>query len=186
MWVLVRAAEAAASKEPGADGAQQSHLATLAAALAERLSGTRHTEFQHLVEQAQTSSPAGRQQILSQLEQAVPAAAELAAVLQRHWDQPEKVAAARLELAQAASLRACANLRCASVGAAGGMAAGNQVGSKRCGACRSVRYCGQACCRADWAAGHRRVCRHLAAANAAAAAAGADTAALVSTTGTTT
>ncbi len=36
-----------------------------------------------------------------------------------------------------------------------------------CSACRAVWYCGTACSHADWRAGHRRVCKALAAARAA-------------------
>jgi hypothetical protein len=42
----------------------------------------------------------------------------------------------------------------------------NRKGSV-CGGCGVVRYCGAACAQKDWA-GHRRVCRKLAAAAVAA------------------
>ena len=38
-------------------------------------------------------------------------------------------------------------------------------------ACRAVWYCGAACLHADWRAGHKRVCKALGAARAAAKAA---------------
>ena len=40
-----------------------------------------------------------------------------------------------------------------------------------CSACRAVWYCGTACSHADWRAGHKRVCKALAAERQAAKAA---------------
>ena len=61
-----------------------------------------------------------------------PAAAELAAALEQYWQLPELQAAAELDLAAAASARSCAYLRCANLGAEGGPAAGEGVGSSKC------------------------------------------------------
>jgi hypothetical protein len=96
-------------------------------------------------------------------EQALPQAEALAQLLWQHWQQPEQQAAARLELAQAAATRCCAYLRCAQLGAQGGPAAGEGAGSKRCAGCRTAWYCGIACQRADWRAGHKEMCKVLAA-----------------------
>jgi hypothetical protein len=92
-------------------------------------------------------------------------AAAVAAAVQQFWVMPERLAATRLEAAQAAAVRSCAYLRCANLpGFSGGPAAAEGAGSMRCSACRSVWYCGEACSHANWRAGHRRVCKALAAA----------------------
>jgi hypothetical protein len=96
--------------------------------------------------------------------QALPQAEALSQVFWQHWHQPEQQAAARLEVAQAAVTRCCAYLRCAQLGAQGGPAAGQGLGSKRCSGCRTAWYCGVACQRADWQAGHKEMCKVLAAA----------------------
>ena len=58
--------------------------------------------------------------------------------------------------ARALALRSCANPHCSNLG---GVSEGALKGRK-CGGCRVVRYCGDACCRADWPA-HRRACKLL-------------------------
>jgi hypothetical protein len=63
---------------------------------------------------------------------------------------------AELERARALALRSCANLACTRLEPGGEEAA--WLASKRCGGCRLVRYCGAACCKADWRA-HRGVCK---------------------------
>jgi hypothetical protein len=71
-------------------------------------------------------------------------------------------------------LLGCAHLGC-TTGVAGSLASCeaslgvNRKGSM-CGGCGVVRYCSAACAQQDWP-GHRRVCRRLAAAAAAAQAA---------------
>ena len=97
---------------------------------------------------------------------ALPGAARLAEALQEFWQQQEQRAADELELAQAAATRSCANLRCANLGPTGGPAARQGADSKRCSACLAVWYCCAACQRADWKAGHKRVCKELAVAQA--------------------
>jgi hypothetical protein len=54
----------------------------------------------------------------------------------------------------------CANLSCTNAALLFGASDLSDAGSRprRCGGCRSVRYCSDACCRADWRA-HRRACR---------------------------
>jgi hypothetical protein len=98
--------------------------------------------------------------------QVLPQAEASAQLLWQHWHQPARQAVARLELAQAAATRCCAYLRCAQLGAQGGPAAGEGLGSKRCSGCRTAWYCGAACQRADWRAGHKELCKALAAAQA--------------------
>ena len=75
--------------------------------------------------------------------------------------------------AQAAITQALRLLAAARVCAAPGC--GATSGLKRCTACRSVRYCSEACMRAHWKE-HRPECKRLraAAAAAAVAAGGAD------------
>jgi hypothetical protein len=99
-------------------------------------------------------------------DEALPQAEALSQMLLQHWQQPEQRAAARLELAQAAGTRCCAYLRCAQLGAQGGLVAGEGVGCKRCSGCRTAWYCGEACQHADWRAGHNKVCKALAGAQA--------------------
>ena len=108
--------------------------------------------------------PTRRQLVACQA--ALPGASRLAEALQAFWQQPEQQAADELELAQAAATRSCANLRCANLGLTGGAAARQGADSKRCSACLAVCYCCAACQRADWKAGHKRMCRELAAAAA--------------------
>jgi hypothetical protein len=66
-------------------------------------------------------------------------------------------------------LLGCANLGCTTPPAAGlgGCEASLVVNCRGsvCGGCGAVRYCSAACAQQDWA-GHRRVCRRLAAAAA--------------------
>jgi hypothetical protein len=114
------------------------------------------------LEESETESQADR---AAQLRRLLPPAAEVAALLQRYFELPEqeKEAAARaLELAQAAGGRSCANLWCANLTIEGRETEGKPT--QRCGQCRSVRYCSRACSVADWRAGHKRVCKALAAA----------------------
>ena len=65
-----------------------------------------------------------------------------------------------VERCAALGARKCANLSCTNaallLSASNSSAAGSRP--RRCGGCRSVRYCSDACCRADWRA-HRRACR---------------------------
>lgn len=90
-------------------------------------------------------------------------AADSARLLQQYWRLPTQLAAQRLELGRAAAARSCAYLRCTNLEARGGPAAGQGAGSLRCSACRMVWYCGTACSHADWRAGHKLVCKALAA-----------------------
>jgi hypothetical protein len=92
-----------------------------------------------------------------------PAAASWLAALQGREAQPGD----ELELAQAATARSCAYLRCANLAGEGGPAAREGAGSQRCSKCKAAWYCGTACSHADWRAGHRRVCKALAAARVA-------------------
>ena len=74
--------------------------------------------------------------------------------------QPAAAAAADPELAvrraRALALRSCANPRCSNLGGA----STRSLKGGKCGGCRMVRYCSDACCRADWQA-HRRACKLL-------------------------
>ncbi len=108
-------------------------------------------------------------QLRAALQRALPAAAQVAAALQVHWQRadaaPERQQAAQLELAQAAATRAsCAHLACPNVGATGRR-------GKLCTGCRVAHYCCRACSEADWRAGHRAACRQLATGRGAGAAA---------------
>jgi hypothetical protein len=94
-------------------------------------------------------------------EQVLRNAEALARLVWQRWQLPGEHAAARLELAQAAATRCCAYLRCSQLEAVGGPAAGQGKGSKRCGRCRVVWYCGTNCSHADWRAGHSKVCKKL-------------------------
>ena len=112
--------------------------------------------------------PAGvvEEDAIARLADVVRCAEGLSAALQRFWALPEQVAAARLELAQAAATRSCAYLRCPNTD---GVPEGERGSSKVCTGCRSVRYCDTACSHADWReGGHRQVCKALAAARQAA------------------
>ncbi len=85
--------------------------------------------------------------------------------------------AKELALARCAALRRrrCAHLGCTNVpllvGACPG-GGGEPVRSYKCTGCRAVRFCSEACSRADWRV-HRQACRQLAAAAGVAAAAAA-------------
>ena len=115
-----------------------------------------------MVAEAGQSAAAGRRQLIQQL--ALPTAEGLAAALQQYFAQlPHAEAVQWLETAQAAAARSCAFLRCSNLGLEGGPAAGEGGGSLKCGACRSVWYCGTACSHADWRAGRKRVCKTMAA-----------------------
>jgi hypothetical protein len=103
-------------------------------------------------------------QVLSVLRrEAGPPAQQLADALVEWHQQPQQRLSMQLELQRAAAARSCAYLHCAQVTQEGGAAAGEGVSSQRCGGCRTVWYCGTACSHADWRAGHRRVCKALAA-----------------------
>ena len=66
----------------------------------------------------------------------LPKAAWLAQLLDQWQAEPSALADAQLELAQACATRACAFLRCANLGQAGGAAAGEGAGSRKCSGCR--------------------------------------------------
>ena len=87
----------------------------------------------------------------------------VAAALLDFWGGKEQVAAARLVVAQGATTRSCAFLGCSNLGLEGGPAAGQGRGSLKCAGCRAAWYCGEACSHADWRAGHKRICKALAA-----------------------
>ena len=111
------------------------------------------------LEETKLESQAGR---AAQLRRLLPPAAEVAALLQRYFELPEQEAARALELAQAAGGRSCAYLWCANLAMEGREAEGKPT--QKCGQCRPVRYCSRACSVEDWRAGHKRVCKALAAA----------------------
>jgi hypothetical protein len=98
------------------------------------------------------------------LQPALQSAAQLADLLLQCWALPAQMVESRLELAQAAATRSCAFLGCSNLSLEGGPAAGEGAGSLKCAGCRSVWYCGTTCSHADWRAGHKRVCKVLAAA----------------------
>lgn len=108
------------------------------------------------------------------LRQMLGEAAQLAAVVQRWLALPPQQAAVRLELAQAAAARSCANLACAQLERGGGPAAGKGAGSRKCSGCCTAWYCDEACSQADWKPlahalpPHKRCCKELAAARLAA------------------
>ena len=64
---------------------------------------------------------------------------------------------AEVEVAEALALRACAYLGCTKIVGPGGREVPR---GKRCSSCRTVRYCGAACQKADWR-GHKAACREL-------------------------
>ena len=57
----------------------------------------------------------------------------------------------------------CANVRCPTLAAGADPTDLQEARGKRCGGCKAVKYCGTGCSHLDWQAGHRRVCRQLAA-----------------------
>ena len=76
-----------------------------------------------------TATPAVRAE---QLQQLLPAAEGVAALASQHQALSEQAQAAQRELAFAAAGRSCAYLRCSTVQAEGGAAAGQCTGSMRC------------------------------------------------------
>ena len=71
-----------------------------------------------------------------------------------------------LERCYALGQRRCAHLGCTNIPLLLGAGAGGsgQAGrSRKCTGCRSVRFCSEACSRADWRV-HKQACRQLAAA----------------------
>ena len=68
-----------------------------------------------------------------------------------------------------ASARRCGNMRCVEVAGASDAS----LPLRMCSVCRVPRYCSEQCQHADWRAGHRRLCRQLAAERAAGAGAAA-------------
>ena len=111
------------------------------------------------LEESELESQADR---ADQLRRLLPPAAEVAALLQRYFELPGQEAARALEMAHAAGGRSCAYLCCANLAMEGREAEGKLT--QKCGQCRSVRYCSRACSVEDWRAGHKRVCKALAAA----------------------
>jgi len=97
-------------------------------------------------------------------------AASLAAAIQRCWvaepHQGERQAAEQVLLAQAATLRCCAQLRCPNLGGEGREAQGRP--NLACAGCRTARYCSARCQREAWREGHKHMCGLLAAAQLAA------------------
>ena len=133
-------------------GQQQQELAQRLQAALDGLS-QEHTTVRRSLNTVCNSDPAQPTVLLKQL---LRPAAELAAAVQAYFELPEQQAAARLELARIAATRSCAYLRCANL--EGGSGRG-----RTCSACKAVKYCGTACSHADWRAGHKRVCKALAA-----------------------
>ena len=111
------------------------------------------------LEESELESQADR---ADQLRRLLPPAAEVAALLQRYFELPEQEAVRAVGLAEAASGRSCAYLSCSNLTMESREAEGKPT--QKCGQCRSVRYCSRACSVADWRAGHKRVCKALAAA----------------------
>jgi hypothetical protein len=107
------------------------------------------------------------------LQQIVQPASALAELGHQVWVLRGFAEEGRLAVAQVAVLRSCAYLGCSNLEQEGGPAAGQGLGSQRCGGCRMAWYCGTACSHADWRAGHKRVCKALAATKPAAAGRGA-------------
>lgn len=106
-------------------------------------------------EAARAAGPPGAQlQVL--VEWAMPAAAPLAAALLRAELCPSPAYQAGHEVAVAFSVaagRGCCKLRCPDYTNAGRL--------KKCCGCNVARYCGPACHKAAWRAGHKRVCAQL-------------------------
>jgi hypothetical protein len=109
-------------------------------------------------------TPTAWQESVAKCRAALEPAAQLAALVLQEWGASGEPAANRLAAAQAAAMRSCAFLACSNLEQEGGPAAGHGKGSRRCGGCRAVWYCGTACSHADWKAGHKRICKELAAA----------------------
>lgn len=126
---------------PPAPGLPAGHLADYCASAAQQLA-----EAATAAAAAETTAAAaagvGRQQ----------AAADGAQRAHATGTDPELAIRRALALA----LRSCANPRCSNLSGASEGA----VRGRKCGGCGSVRYCGDACCRADWQA-HRVACKLL-------------------------
>lgn len=92
--------------------------------------------------------------------------AELGAAMQLWWQLPRQQAEAALALAQAAATRECAFLRCANLAGDEAREAAGKTRNQVCSGCRVCRFCA-GCAAPAWKAGHRRVCKALAALAAA-------------------
>lgn len=103
-----------------------------------------------------------------ELAQAVAALRDRAPSSKPSQDQEAEERAQRLAVGQALATRACAHLG-GGCPQAGCCRAGGPQRGRRCGGCGVVRYCSEACCRADWLR-HRTECGLLREAEAAAAA----------------
>jgi hypothetical protein len=92
--------------------------------------------------------------LLQSVEDALPA--EPAQQPRQHPRQPLSPEAQQVALrcAHAVAELGCSNLRCANLAGDPG------ARGRRCGGCHLVRYCSEACSRADWAA-HKVTCRLL-------------------------
>lgn len=102
--------------------------------------------------------------MLQVLQPLVPQLEEVAEAMCEFRRPAGQEAAEQLALARVAAARSCAHLACSNVDAEGGPAAGEGRGCKKCGGCRAVSYCSEACQHTDWRqGGHRRVCKLLAA-----------------------
>ncbi|KAL4443820.1 hypothetical protein ABPG75_011557 [Micractinium tetrahymenae] len=89
-----------------------------------------------------------------------------AGALHSYWQLPvqQTAAAEAYSLAEVGAGRACAFLKCPNLGAAGGPAARQGEGSRRCSVCRVVWYCNEQCQLGGWRTGHKLFCRLLGAA----------------------
>ena len=85
---------------------------------------------------------------------------------------PRDMSAAESSAAPAAGGRGGDGICCGMCGASAGSGGGAQL--LFCAACRGAAYCGPACQRAHWKAGHKQACRATVAAQQAAAAAAAE------------
>jgi hypothetical protein len=106
------------------------------------------------------------------------ACTDLVALIQDAQSVCEAASACAALCSSRVQLLGCANLSCTTPPAAGlgGCEASLVVNCRGsvCGGCGVVRYCSAACAQQDWP-GHRRVCRRLAPAAAAARACNAST-----------
>ncbi|KAL4421431.1 hypothetical protein ABPG75_010722 [Micractinium tetrahymenae] len=146
---------------------QQPGLPAALSCLQERMAHAA-AALQEAEEAAQGGGESTLRPAVQALQQALGPSAQVADCLWQHWQRPEQQAAVQLALAQAAAARSCANACCPNVALRGGPdAAGFERRTMRCRGCMAVWYCGRECEKADWQAGHRRVCKQLEAARIA-------------------
>jgi hypothetical protein len=108
-------------------------------------------------------APGEEDVLVHEYEEAAVALAAAEAPLREAFERDEAPALRRAAARAAAQHFGCSNILCARTAGLSRAAAKALFAAKRCSRCLVARYCSAACQDVDWRAGHKDVCRALAA-----------------------